>query len=128
MNSILSLGRWLYAIPLILFGAFHFMGAKDMAGMVPSYFPAKEILVYLTGAGHLAAALAIILGKYDKLGTALLGLMMVIFALTIYLPGMGAEDAMASQMATTQFLKDLMIGGAAWMYAANMAKDNSIIG
>ena len=99
-----------------------------MAGMVPSYFPAKEVLVYLTGAGHLAAGLSIILGKYDKLGTTLLGLMLLIFAFTIYMPNMGSEDQAVAQMNTSSFLKDLMIAGGAWLYAANMAKDNSVIG
>ncbi len=35
MNAILNLGKWLYAVPFLIFGAFHFMNAKAMAGMTP---------------------------------------------------------------------------------------------
>ncbi|MCB0617406.1 MAG: DoxX family membrane protein [Saprospiraceae bacterium] len=125
MNAVFGLGRYLYAVPFIVFGLFHFMSAKDMAGMVP--IPGGEIWVYLTGLAHIAAAVSIIIGKMDKLGTALLGLMLLIFALSIHLPGVinsGGEDPGAM----SNFLKDTMLAGAAWMYAGSMAKDNAVIG
>lgn len=42
-----KISRYLYAIPFILFGVFHFLGAGDMAGMVP--IPGGVFWVYLTG-------------------------------------------------------------------------------
>ena len=123
MNAILGLGRYLYALPMAIFGLFHFMNANDMAGMVP--LPGGVFWVYLTGAGLLAAAISILIGKWDKLGTALLGLMLIIFALSIHLKGVmdsSSEDAMA------MMLKDLALAGAAWMYSGSMSKDSSVIG
>jgi putative oxidoreductase len=125
MNAVLGLGKYLFAIPFIIFGVFHFMGAKEMAGMVP--IPGGEIWVYITGVAHIAAALAILLGKMDKLAATLLGLMLLIFALSIWLPQVmnsGGEN----QAAMTALLKDLMLAGASWMYAASMSKDKAVIG
>ncbi len=125
MNAIFGLGRYLYALPLVVFGLFHFMNAKDMAGMVP--IPGGVFWLYLTGAGLLGAAVAILIGKLDKLATALLGLMLLIFALSIHLPGV-IESGGENVGAMTNLLKDLALSGAAWMYAGNMAKDRGVIG
>ncbi len=125
MNAILGLGRYFYALPMALFGLFHFMNARDMAEMVP--LPGGIFWIYLTGAGLLAAAIAILIGKLDKLATVLLGLMLLIFALSIHLPGVvdsGGENAAAMG----HFLKDVALAGAAWMYAGNMARDRGVIG
>ncbi len=123
MNAILGLGRYLYALPMAIFGLFHFMNANDLVDKVP--IPGGVFWVYLTGAGLLAAAISILIGKWDKLGTALLGLMLIIFALSIHLKGVmdsSSEDAMA------MMLKDLALAGAAWMYSGSMSKDSSVIG
>ena len=125
MNALLGLGKYLFAVPFIIFGLFHFMGASDMAGMVP--IPGGEIWVYITGVAHIAAAVAILMGKMDKLATALLGLMLLIFALSIHLPSV-LDSGGENQMAMTALLKDIMLAGAAWMYASSMAKDNAVIG
>jgi uncharacterized membrane protein len=125
MNSLTGLGKYLYAVPVAVFGLFHFMNANAMAGMVP--LPGGVFWVYLTGLGLLGSAVAIFLGKYDKLATVLLGLMLLIFALSIWLPGVissGGED----QGAMTNLLKDLAMSGGAWMYANALAKDDSVIG
>ncbi|MBR9922724.1 MAG: DoxX family membrane protein [Bacteroidetes bacterium] len=125
MKSLLGLGKYLFAIPFIVFGLFHFMGAKDMAGIVP--IPGGEIWVYITGVAHIAAAVAILIGKMDKLAAALLGLMLLIFALSIHLPGV-IESGGENQAAMSAFLKDTMLAGAAWIYAAYVAKDSAVIG
>jgi putative oxidoreductase len=125
MNAILSAGRYLLIVPALIFGVFHLMSANDMAGMVP--IPGGAIWVYITGICMIAAAVSIIIGKYDKLAAALLGLLILIFALSIHLPGVistGGED----MGAMSSLLKDLGLVGGSWIYAAVMAKDKSVIG
>ncbi|HMQ48491.1 MAG TPA: hypothetical protein PKA00_13785 [Saprospiraceae bacterium] len=122
MNAILGLGKWLFALPFLVFGLFHFMNAKGMAeAMNP---PGGEIMVYITGAALIAAAVSIFIGKMDKLATALLGVMLILFVLILHLPG--AMDG--NQLSTTMVLKDLSMAGGAWMYARHVAKDNAVIG
>ena len=125
MNAVLGLGRFLFAIPFIVFGLFHFMGAKEMAGIVP--IPGGELWVYVTGLALVAAAVSILIGKLDKLATFLLGLMLIIFALSIHLPAI-MESGGTDQASMGNMLKDLMLAGASWMYAGSMSKDNSVLG
>lgn len=122
MNTLLGLGKYLFALPFAIFGLFHFMGAEGMAGMVP--LPGGIIWVYLTGVGLIAAAVSIIIGKMDKLATFLLGVMMLAFVFLVHMKGAMAGD----QMAMPGLLKDLALAGAAWLYAGHLAKDNAVIG
>jgi putative oxidoreductase len=117
-----TLGKYLFAIPFAVFSSFHFMNAEAMAGMVP--IPGGAIWVYVTGAGLLAAAISIVIGKKDKLATFLLGVLMLLTALTIHLPGV-MEDSM-NPVHMGNLLKDLALAGAAWMYSGSVgARDKS---
>lgn len=128
MNAFLSLGRWVFALPFAIFGLFHFLNADAMANyVVPAYLPAKAIWVYLSGAGLIAATVSMLIGKYDKLATTLLGVFLLLLVLMVHLPGAmaGGEGAQASM---SMLLKDLALAGAAMMYALNYAKDKAVIG
>ena len=128
MNAFLSLGRWLFPLPFAIFGLFHFMSADAMAEMVvPTYMPAKVIWVYLSGAGLIAAAVSMLIGKYDKLATVLLAVFLLLLVVMVHLPGAMSGGA-GSQASMSMLLKDLSLAGAAMMYALNNAKDRSIIG
>lgn len=126
MNSILGLGKYLFAVPFAVFGIMHLMNAEAMAGMAPF---GGSIIIYITGLCLIAATVSIIIGKYDKLATALLGLFMLLTALLVHAKGLSAAaDAAASAASMSGLLKDLMLAGAAWMYSASLSKDNSVIG
>ena len=126
MDKVLNLGKYLFAVPFAIFGIMHLMNANAMAGMAPF---GGAIIVYITGIALLAAAVSIIIGKMDKLATALLGVMLLLFVFLIHAKGVAnAADDMAAQMSMGNMLKDLALAGAAWMYAAMGAKDNAFIG
>ncbi|MFV1883132.1 MAG: DoxX family protein [Balneola sp.] len=111
-TTIAKIGRILYAITILIFSAFHFMGASDMAGMVP--LPGGVFWVYLTGIALLGAAVSLLIQNRVKLVSMLLGILLVIFALSIHLPGViGAENDMSMQISMGNFLKDLAMAGAA---------------
>ena len=101
------LSRLFIAIPMIVFGLFHFMNANGMAGVVPSFIPGGVFWVYFTGAALVLSGVAIL--AQVKAHTACLGLavMIGIFILTIHLPAYLAGDAMALM----SLLKDLAIVG-----------------
>lgn len=120
MNAVLSLGKYLFAIPFAVFGIFHFMNAEGMAGMAFG----QTALVYLTGVALIAAAVSMLIGKLDKLAAVLLALMLIIFVLAIHLGGAMDGD----QSAMSAMLKDIMLAGAALIYARSEAKDASVIG
>lgn len=119
MNAILSIGKYLYAIPFAVFGVFHFMNANDMAGMAFG----SSILVYLTGAVLIAATVSILIGKLDKLAATLLALFLLLTAVLVHFTGVTGPGA-----DIPSGLKDLALAGAALMYAKNVSKDNAVIG
>ena len=116
MKGLEFIGKLFYAVPLAIFGLFHFMNASSMAGMVPSYLPVQEAWVYLTGLALILAAVAILTGKKARLATMLLGVMILAFALIIHLGGFLDGNASSSSM----FLKDVAISGAAFFMSSKM--------
>lgn len=118
MNAFIGIGKYLFALPIAVFGINHFLYADLMAGLPPF---GGLIMVYLVGACLIAFAVSVFIGKYDKLAAVCLAVLMIVFVLLIH---RGA--AMSGDMGN--FLKDLAIAGGALMYAGGYAKDNSIIG
>jgi putative oxidoreductase len=128
MNAFISLGRWLFPIPFAVFGLFHFMSADAMAQyVVPAYMPAKVIWVYLSGAGLIAGAVSMWIGKMDKLASVLLAVMLLLIILMVHLPGaMAGGDG--AQNAISMVLKDLGMMAGCLIYAQTLAKDRAVIG
>ena len=122
MDTLLKLGKYLFALPFAMFGIMHFTNADAMAGMAPF---GGTIVVYLTDVALLAAVVSMLIGKMDKLATFLLGVFLILTALLVHAKGLGAEDEM--QQAVSNMLKDLMLAGAAWLYAAYIAKDSAVL-
>lgn len=121
MNSIIGLGKYIFAIPFVVFGIFHFMNAEAMAGMAPG----GATMVYISGLALILAAISIFVGKLDKLACVLLALLLLLFIILVHAPGLG--DEATQQMAMPNLLKDLgLLGGA--LMAASQAKDNAVIG
>lgn len=106
----------LYAIPFAMFGIFHLMSAKAMAGYIAT-FPAAEFLIYFSGIGMIAAAVSIIIGKFTKLAMLLLALELLLFILLIHVPGLGNENPQMAQMSMIGLLKDVALIGGSLMIA-----------
>ena len=105
-------GRAMIAAMAVFFGLGHLMNGSAMAGMVP--VPGGAFWVYFTGACLIAGGVGLFVPKVAKLAGALLGLLILIFALAIHAPNMGGEGA---QNAMMSFFKDLAIAGGAWLAA-----------
>ena len=118
MNQLLppSVLRVLFAIPFAVFGAMHFMFAGKMQGAVPAFIPGGVIWVYVTGAFLILAAIALIINKFAKVAAYLLGLMLLLFVLTIHLPAVMGGD----QGAMPNLLKDFSLMAAA-MFIGNFS-------
>jgi uncharacterized membrane protein YphA (DoxX/SURF4 family) len=78
-------------------------------------------LVYISGLGLLGAAISMIIGKWDKLASVLLAVMLLLFVFLVHL-----QPALEGDMG--QLLKDTALAGGALNYAKYMAKDNAVIG
>jgi len=105
------IGKYLFAIPFLVFGLVHFINADEMSGLVP--LPGGVFWIYLTGLALIAASLSILTGKETKLACQLLALLLLIFVFFVQMPGVLKGD----QQAMTGLLKDLSLAGGALILA-----------
>ena len=92
------------------------MNSGPMTGMVPSFIPGGVIWVYVTGIALLAGAIVIIANRrLASLATLLMGVLLLIFALTVHLPSVINPEMMMSAM--PNLLKDTALAGGAFAYA-----------
>lgn len=120
-----KIGRIIFALVFGTYGIMHLLNAGSMAGYVP--IPGGVFWVYLTGLAHLAACVSLIIEKKTRLAALLLGLMLLIFALSIHLPGViGATSEQAMQASLSNFLKDMALAGAAWAIAGKFDSETGM--
>jgi uncharacterized membrane protein YphA (DoxX/SURF4 family) len=110
-----GLARSLYAAALPLFGLHHFFSGAGAAEAVPSWLPFRLEWAYLTGVGHIAAGVAILVGIVPRLAATLEAIMVSAFVLLVHVPGM--IDAPKDPLQWTMFFVASAIGSAAWIVA-----------
>jgi uncharacterized membrane protein YphA (DoxX/SURF4 family) len=113
-----SIARIIFAIPFIVFGVFHLMNAQGMSGMVPGFVPGAVFWVYFTGVAMIAAGVSFVINRYAKLAGLLLAVLLLIYVVTIHVPGVidGSQQAMSS------LLKDVALTGGA-LLVSGISKD-----
>lgn len=114
------LGRLLYAVPFLFFGAGHFMNAQGMKGMVPSFLPGGVLWVYVTGAAMVLAGLAIVTGQQARHACFGLAALLLAYMVLVHLPGMGEEST--KMMSMMNFFKDMGLMGAALALAPTFSQ------
>jgi len=112
MKALSSLGRFIYAVPFLIFGILHIKNASAMAGIL-SGWPLATILVYISGVALILASISIIINLKARLAAGLLALLLLIIILGIHVlpPILGDKSIDASTM-----LKDIALMGAALTY------------
>ncbi|MCH7972810.1 MAG: DoxX family membrane protein [Bacteroidetes bacterium] len=109
--------RIMFAVPFLVFGIMHFMQGSQMAGYVPSFIPGGVFWVYLVGLALIAAAVSIIIQKKAKIACLLLAILLMIFVLTIHIPGLINDNPSAMGM----MLKDFALSGAALFFSGSFS-------
>ncbi len=103
--------RLLFGLGVPLIGVGHFEYAKATADFVPAYLPAHYAFAYFTGACHIAAGLAVLIGVLPRLAATLEGIMMTAFGVMVWIPKVVA--APTHRFEWTAVLVSLAYGGGA---------------
>jgi uncharacterized membrane protein len=119
LDKTMPFGRLFFAIPLGVFGAFHFTNAQDVATVVPSWMPLHMLWVYLVGVALIAAALSIILEKHARLAATLLGCMFLLFVILIHIHNVVASHG--ARLFWAIALRDLAFSGGAFALAGRLS-------
>ena len=83
---LIPMGRFFYAIMLVIFGMEHFLYAEGVKLLVPTWIPGDLFWTYFAAVALIGAGMAIILQIKVKLIATLLGIMVFIWFLILHIP------------------------------------------
>lgn len=86
IDKLAKLGRYLFSLPLLIYGLQHFLYAPFIATLIPAWMPARLFLAYFTGLAFIAAGLSITIGIGARLAALLLGLMFLSWTVLLHVP------------------------------------------
>ena len=111
----------LFAFTCAFYGWSHFVYADYTASMVPVWLPSHLAIAYLTGLGHIAAGLAIIVGVVPRLAANLEASMMSLFGLLVWVPSFFAQPrpswATPPENQWSELVVNLLLAASAWIVA-----------
>jgi putative oxidoreductase len=113
MNTVLVIGRILFALIFINSGIMHLTKTEAMAGYATyKKVPAAKLAVIVTGLMILIGGLYVALGIYADLGALLIAIFLIPTAFMMH-AFWKESDATAKQNEINGFFKDLSMAGAA---------------
>ena len=123
-NWPLLLGRSLFAISMVVFGAQHFMNAGFIATLIPAWIPLHLFWAYLTGTGMIAAGFCIATGILASLASMSMGLMFLLWFLLLHAPRVAASPRNGDEW-TSAFVA-LAVSGGSFLLASTFSRRPSI--
>jgi uncharacterized membrane protein YphA (DoxX/SURF4 family) len=123
-SSLATAGRFAFAISLIVFAVQHFIYARFIATLIPSWIPVHVFWAYFIGVAFLGAALAIAAKVQAKPAAILLGTMFLLWVLVLHLPRVAAAPSNGNE-ATSLFIA-LAMSGASFILASSLTHNPSV--
>ena len=128
MNSILLIGRILFAFIFVTSGLNHLAKVDAMAGYAKfKKVPAAKFSVLVSGALMALGGLSIILGVYADLGALVIAILLFVMALKMH-DFWTQTDAQAKQTEMISFFKNISMAGGALIIFAIAATEGSDYG
>ena len=128
MNTVLLIGRILFALVFIASGLGHLAKVDAMTGYAKfKKVPAPKLSVLVSGALLALGGLSIILGVYADLGALVIAILLIVMALKMH-DFWTQTDAQAKQTETISFLKNISMAGGALIIFAIAATEGSDYG
>ena len=131
LDGIAKQGRFLLALPMLVYPVLHFVYSGFVASIIPPWIPWHMFWTYFTAITIMAAGVAIVLRKHAQLAATLLGIEILLFCALIHVflilhkPGDAwAERAMFGDLPSRLINapKDLGLSGAAFIFAGTQSE------
>ena len=125
MNSIILIGRILFALAPVILGLGHLAKVDAMAGYAKfKKVPAAKLSVLVSGALLVVGGLSIMLCVYADLGALVISVLLIVMALKMH-DFWTQTDAQAKQTEMINFLKNIsMAGGALFIFAVTATAES----
>lgn len=117
MKHLSTAGRILFAIPFGIMGLNHFVMYNYVVGIASTFIPGGGWTVIIAGLALIAACISIILKKFIQLSCILLAVLLLIFILTIHIPGLFDANPEKFNFAFFGLFTNLALLGAALFIA-----------
>ncbi len=115
------LGQVAFGVCALIFGGAHFVYMNLTAPLAPKWLPpTQEFWAYATGAGHIAAGVAILTGVQARLAAILLTAMYASFTLLVHGPMLLADPS--NHWIWTENAVNLALIGVAWVVTDSLAR------
>jgi uncharacterized membrane protein len=123
LDKVVVFGPLFLAVPMAVFGADHYMFWRSMGPMVPSWIPWHPFWILFVGTALIAAAVSIVVRRYDSLAATLLGIMIFLFVVLIHVPNL--IEIPGDRFLLAVALRDTSFSAGAFAYALYRAQPSS---
>ena len=106
------IARVLYGLALVYFGVGHFVFLKQTVADVPAWLPWSVSWAYFTGVTFMVAGLALLVGAYARLASALATLQIGLFVLLVWLPIVAAAGPKTTFQWSETVISTALVAGA----------------
>ena len=124
LDRIARLGRYLFALLLIVFGIQQFMNLDFLTAKVAPYLPVRIVWVYLTGAAMIVAGVCVLTNKIAGLAAFALGALMLILNLLLHIYLLA--NAFYTPLVWTAAMLDLAITCGAFVLAVGSPEEEAV--
>ncbi|MCU0420920.1 MAG: hypothetical protein MUC38_14820 [Cyclobacteriaceae bacterium] len=123
MKKLSNVGKWLFILPFAVFGLLHFGPLEFSLPFVPAWLPFRVFWIYFLGVCLMAFTVSAALGKWDRLASVLLAVLMMVFVAFVHVPRALQGDFMG----IISSFRDVCMAGAALVYAGFVARDQRFV-
>jgi hypothetical protein len=121
LARILAAGRYIFAVPLVIFSVLHFKYAFFISKLIPTWIPERFFFANFVGLCFLCAALAIATGIRARLAAFMLAAMFLLWVAILHAPRVAAASHNGNEW-TSMFIALAMAGSALAAAASTPAK------
>jgi uncharacterized membrane protein len=109
LTRTVAAGRYLFAVPLVIFGILHFKYAFFMSTLIPTWIPGRFFFANFVGLCFICAALAIATGIRARLAGYMLAGMFLLWVAILHAPRVAAASHNGNEW-TSMFIALAMAG------------------
>ncbi|HTH53589.1 MAG TPA: hypothetical protein VL495_06540 [Edaphobacter sp.] len=117
LERALPLGRYFFAVTLVVFGFDHFLYSTFVASLVPTWVGAKMFWTYFAGAALIGGGVGMMVKRVAWLASLLVGVMIFLWLLMLHIPRAIADPYTNVGNEWTSVFEALAFSGMALMLA-----------